>query len=52
MISIISILVVYFEKIASFVMETEDIPTYDAEDLIEHQCQPFETLTPYLIKRH
>lgn len=48
MISIISILVVYFEKIASFVMETEDIPTYDAEDLIEHQCQPFETLKPIL----
>ncbi len=46
-----SMLPVYFGKIASFVIETKDIPTYDAKDLIERQCQRFEALKPYLIER-
>lgn len=41
----------YFGRIASFVIETKDMPTYDAEDLVERQCQRFEILKPYLIKR-
>ncbi|MEA1964062.1 MAG: hypothetical protein U9O41_02930, partial [Candidatus Aerophobetes bacterium] len=46
-----SLIPIYFGRTASFVIETEDMPTYKAEDKIEHLCNKFEELKPYLIKR-
>jgi len=46
-----SLIPIYFGRTASFIIETEDIPTYEAEDKIEHLCDKFEELKPYLIER-
>jgi len=46
-----SLIPIYFGRIASFVIEADNIPTYEAEDKIEHLCDKFEELKPYLIKR-
>jgi len=46
-----SLIPIYFGRTASFVIETDNIPTYEAEDKIEHLCDKFEELKPYLIKR-
>lgn len=40
----------YFGRVASFVIETKEMPTYDAENVIEAQCVEFERLKPYLIE--
>ncbi|MCD6255243.1 MAG: glycosyltransferase [Deltaproteobacteria bacterium] len=42
---------IYFGRTASFIIETKDVPTYDAECLIERQCERFEALKPYLLER-
>jgi hypothetical protein len=41
----------YFGRVASFVIESKDLKTYDAERLIEAQALKFEELKPYLIER-
>ena len=46
-----SLVPIYFGRTASFVIETENMPTYEAEGLIENLCDEFEKTKPYLIKR-
>ncbi|HWP93088.1 MAG TPA: glycosyl transferase family 2 [Thermodesulfobacteriota bacterium] len=41
----------YFGRVASFVIESKDLKTYDAELLIETQALKFEELKPYLLER-
>lgn len=46
-----SLVPIYFGYTASFVMETKDLPTYEAEKSIERLCDKFEKIKPYLIQR-
>ncbi len=46
-----SLVPVYFGRTASFVLETKDMPTYEAEKVIESLCDEFEKMKPYLIQR-
>jgi len=46
-----SLVPVYLGRTASFVMETEDMPTYEAEEVIERLCDEFEKMKPYLIQK-
>ncbi|GIW46556.1 MAG: glycosyl transferase [Deltaproteobacteria bacterium] len=41
----------YFGRVASFVVESKDLKTYDAELLIETQALKFEELKPYLLEK-
>jgi len=38
----------YFGRVASFVMETKDMETYDAERVVEAQARVYESMKPYL----
>ncbi len=46
-----SLVPIYFGRTASFCLETENVPTYEAEETIEELCDKFEQLKPYLTKR-
>ena len=46
-----SMTALYFGRIASFVLESKDLKTYDAELLIETQALKFEELKAYLLER-
>ncbi len=46
-----SLVPIYFGRTASFVIETKDMPTYEAEEVIERLCDEFEKLKPYLLQR-
>ncbi|GAG72838.1 unnamed protein product, partial [marine sediment metagenome] len=46
-----SLIPIYFGRTASFVVETKDMPTYEAEEVIERLCDKFEKLKPYLLER-
>ena len=46
-----SLVPIYFGRTASFVIETEDMPTYEAEKVIERLCDEFEKMKPYLVQR-
>jgi len=46
-----SMTALYFGRVASFVLESKDLKTYDAELLIETQALKFEELKPYLLER-
>jgi hypothetical protein len=46
-----SMTALYFGRVASFVVESKDLKTYDAELLIETQALKFEELKPYLIQK-
>ena len=46
-----SLVPIYFGRTASFCLETENVPTYEAEETIEKLCDKFEELKPYLVKR-
>ncbi len=46
-----SLIPIYFARTASFVIETKDMPTYEAEEVIERLCDEFEKLKPYLVER-
>lgn len=48
---ILSMVPLYFARTASFVLETKDMPTREAEDVIESVCDEFERTKPYLIER-
>jgi glucosylglycerate synthase len=41
----------YFGRTASFVRQTREMPTYEAEEVIEELCDLFEEEKPYLIER-
>ena len=41
----------YLGRTASFVRETYDMPTYEAEEIIERLCDVFEAEKPYLLER-
>ncbi|MDA2938787.1 glycosyltransferase [Acidobacteria bacterium AH-259-A15] len=47
----LSIVPLYFGRTASFVKETYDMPTYEAEEIIEKLCDMFEEEKQYLVKR-
>ncbi len=47
----LSMVPLYFGRTGSFVRETRDMPTYEAEKLIEQLCDGFETEKPYLTER-
>jgi glycosyltransferase involved in cell wall biosynthesis len=40
---------IYYAKTASFVSKTQNLDTYQAEEVINQQCELFEKLKPYLI---
>jgi glycosyltransferase involved in cell wall biosynthesis len=46
-----SLVPIYFGRTASFVIETKDMPTYEADEIIERLCDKFEKLKPYLLQR-
>jgi hypothetical protein len=46
-----SLVPIYFGRTASFALETQDMPTYEAEEVIEGLCDRFEDLKPYLVQR-
>jgi glycosyltransferase involved in cell wall biosynthesis len=46
-----SMTALYFGRVASFVIESRELKTYDAELLIETQALKFEELKPYLLER-
>jgi len=46
-----SLVPIYFGRTASFVIETKEMPTYEAEKVIEQLCGKFEELKPYLLER-
>ncbi len=46
-----SLVPIYFGRTASFAIETRDMPTYEAEEVIERLCDKFEKLKPYLLQR-
>ncbi len=46
-----SLVPIYFGRTASFVIETKEMPTYEAEEIIEQLCDEFEKLKPYLLRR-
>lgn len=41
---------IYFGRTASFVIETKEMPTYEAKEVIERLCDEFEKLKPYLVR--
>ena len=41
----------YFGRVGSFVIETRDLTTAEAEELVERQARAFELLKPYLVER-
>lgn len=41
----------YLARTASFVRETREMPTYEAEEVIERLCDVFEAEKPYLLQR-
>lgn len=45
-----SLVPIYFGRTASFIMETWEMPTYEAEDIIEGLAKKFEKSKPYLVK--
>ena len=45
-----SLVPIYFGRTASFVIETKEMPTYEAEEVIERLCDEFEKLKPYLLR--
>ncbi len=47
----LSMVPLYFGRTASFVKQTWDMPTYEAEKLIEQLCDCFEEEKPYLVQR-
>lgn len=47
----LSMVPLYFGRTASFVKETLDMPTYEAEELIEQLCDLFEDEKGYLLER-
>ncbi|MBE0479051.1 glycosyl transferase family 2 [Candidatus Aerophobetes bacterium] len=46
-----SLVPLYFGRCASFLIETRNIPTYEAEEVIERLCDEFEEIKPYLVER-
>ena len=46
-----SLIPIYFGRTASFVIETKEMPTYEAEEVIERLCDEFEKLKPYLLRQ-
>ncbi len=40
---------IYFAMVASFVKKTRQLDTYQTEEIINHYCEIFEDLKPYLI---
>ncbi|GAG10851.1 unnamed protein product, partial [marine sediment metagenome] len=46
-----SLVPIYFGRTVSFVVETEGMPTYEAEEVIERLCDEAEKLKPYLLER-
>ncbi len=48
---VFSLVPLYFGRTASFVIETKDMPTHEAEKVIEKVCDEFEKMKPYLIER-
>ncbi len=48
---IASLVPIYFGRTASFVIETQTMPTYEAEKVVEELCSKFEELKPYLLER-
>ena len=46
-----SLIPLYFGRTCSFVIESEPITIQQAEELIEEQCEVFETSKPYLLNR-
>ncbi len=46
-----SLVPIYFGRTASFIIETKDMPTYEAEEVIQRLCDEFEKMKPYLIQR-
>lgn len=47
----LSMVPLYFGRTAAFVKETWDMPTYEAEEVIEKLCDTFEREKDYLVKR-
>jgi glycosyltransferase involved in cell wall biosynthesis len=45
-----SLVPIYFGRTASFVKQTWEMPTFEAEDLIEGLAKKFEQSKPYLVK--
>jgi glucosylglycerate synthase len=48
---IASLVPLYFGRVASLIVETEDMTTDEAEVLVERQAQAFEVIKPYLVDR-
>lgn len=48
---LVSLVPLYLGRTASFVIETENMPTYEAEEVIERLCDEFEKIKPYLLER-
>ncbi len=46
-----SLIPIYFGRTASFIIETKQMPTYEAEEVIERLCDKFEKLKPYFLER-
>ncbi|MBC7189940.1 hypothetical protein H5U35_07010, partial [Candidatus Aerophobetes bacterium] len=46
-----SLVPIYFGRTASFVLETKDMSTSQAEEVVEKVCLQFEEMKPYLIER-
>jgi len=46
-----SLVPLYFGRTASFLRETRGMPSYEAEQTIEHLCGRFEEMKPYLLER-
>jgi hypothetical protein len=42
---------IYFGRVGSFVIETRNQTTTDAEERVERQAREFELLKPYLVER-
>ena len=42
---------IYFGRVGSFVIETRNLTTTDAEERVERQAREFELLKPYLVDR-
>jgi glycosyltransferase involved in cell wall biosynthesis len=45
-----SLVPIYFGRIASFVKETLEMPTFEAEELIEGLARKYENAKPYLVR--
>jgi glucosylglycerate synthase len=48
---IASLVPLYFGRVASLIVETEDMTTDEAEALVERQARAFELAKPYLVER-